>query len=126
MSAGAVINSQDWYRLRRGEDQIAWGRCWTAADLPGVVFSERARAEFAFLEAEQREALRTALRNLDGAAGQPVAHGEGRRVLSIAGLRVIFRADADRAWISTIRGGPVLDPEHTGPAPDEDTEWTRA
>jgi len=126
MSAGAVINSQDWYRVRRGEDQIAWGRCWTAAELPGVVFSERARAEFAFLEAERQAALRSALRELDGAAGQPVAHGGGRRVLGIAGLRVILRAGANRVWISTIRGGPVLDPEHTGPAPEGDTEWVRA
>jgi hypothetical protein len=124
MSAGTVVNSQDWYRVRRGEDQIAWGRRWCIADLPGVLFSERARAEFAFLEPQQRAALRKALRDMR-ATGEPVAHGEGRRMLNVAGLRVIFRVCDAGASISTIRGGPVLDPEHTGPAPEGDTRWVR-
>ena len=125
MSVQTVINSQDWYRVRRGEDQIAWGQRWAVDALPSVVFSERARAEFAFLEPGQRAAMREALRDLS-AAGEPVAHGEGRRVLTVAALRLVFRHEDGCAWISTIRGGPVLDPEHTGPAPEDKTDWRRA
>ncbi len=132
MTDRAVINSQDWYRVRRGEDQIAWGRRWRMTDLPGVVFSERARDEFAFLEARQRTALTRVLREAtdapDDAKGTPVAYGQGRRMLRVGDLRVVFRVreGEGEAWISTIRGGPVLDPEHTGPPPESDTDWRRA
>jgi len=130
MTGEGSINSQDWYRVRRGEDQIAWGRCWVASDLSGVVFSERARAEFAFLEPAQRTALRRALGALSaapaGTGGRPVAYGQGRRMLCVASLRVVCRVDEGRVWISTIRGGPVLDPENEGPPPEGDTDWMPA
>jgi len=130
MTGEGLISSQDWYRVRRGEDQIAWGRRWAASHLPGVVFSERARAEFAFLEPQQRVSLLSALREMttapDDAKGQPVEHGQGRRVLQVASLRVVCRVDEGRVWISTIRGGPVLDPENEGPPPEGDTDWMPA
>ena len=130
MTERAAVNSQDWYRVRRGEDQLAWGRRWSAEDLPGIVFSERARSEFAFLEPEQRSALTGALREMmnapEDAQGAPVAHGGDRRMLRVGDLRAIFRLREGEAWLSTIRGGPVLDPEHTGPAPETVTIWRRA
>ena len=130
MTGECVISSQDWYRVRRGEDQIAWGGRWEASGLPRVVFSERARAEFAFLEPAQQAALVSALGDMttaaDDAKGEPVAHGQSRRVLHVASLRVVFRLDEGRAWISTIRGGPVLDPENEGPPPEGDIDWAPA
>ncbi len=130
MSEEALVNSQDWYRVRRGEDQLAWVRRWRADALPGIVFSERARGEFAFLEPEQRSALKQALRDMmaasDDAKGAPVAHGGDRRMLCVGELRVVFRLREGEVWISTIRGGPVLDPEHTGPPPDSDMQWMPA
>jgi hypothetical protein len=125
-----VINSQDWYRVRRGEDQLAWGRRWRMRGLPGIAFAERARGEFAFLEPEQRAAVLEALEGLtarsDDAKGAPVAHGRGRRALLVDELCVIFRLRGRELWISTIRGGPVLDPEHKGPPPDDGTDWLPA
>lgn len=128
MTPDYAINSQDWYRVRRGEDQLAWGRRWVADDLPGIVFSDRARGEFAFLEPDQRAALTEALRELvaapDDAKGTALAHGQGRRMLRVDGLRVVFRLREGEVLISTIRGGPVLDPEHTGPPPEGEADWS--
>ena len=130
MTSDHAINSQDWYRVRRGEDQLAWGRRWVIEGLPGIVFSERARGEFAFLESDQRAALRRALTYLNSAPddqkGLPVTHGQGRRMLRMERLRVLFRLREGEVWISTVRGGPVLDPEHAGPAPEGEADWSPA
>jgi len=124
MKGGAeTITCQDWYRVRRGEDQIAWGRASELQGLPGVVFSERAHAEWDFLEPRQREALAGHLRELVadpfGALSAPILHGGQRRISHLDALHVIFTPDlpAGPILLSTIRGGPVLDPEATGPAP---------
>ena len=124
MKGGAeAITCQDWYRVRRGEDQIAWSRAGEVEGLPGVFFSERAQAEWAFLEPCQRQALADHLRELAadplGALSAPILHGGQRRISHLDALYVIFTPDlaAGRILITTIRGGPVLDPEATGPAP---------
>jgi hypothetical protein len=129
-SEGAVINSQDWYRVRRGEDQLAWGKRWATPELPGTVFSERARDEFAFLEPDQQAALTRAVVELndapDDVQDRPVPHGQGRRMLEVEALRVVFTRREGVTYVSTIRGGPVLDPEHAGPPPDSEMRWIPA
>jgi hypothetical protein len=118
MTASEALNSQDWYRVRRGEDEIAWGRTHEDPELPTVIFSRRSQQELAFLEPEQQEAVRQCLRDLgDGAA--PVTGGQGRRVVHVDALRIVYRVDpgTNRVMISTIRGGKVCDPENVGPAP---------
>ena len=118
-----VLTSQDWYRVRRGEDEITWGKTHTVPDLPRVLLSRRAHQELAFLDAGQREAVRRCLGQLGcGAAGQQgaaVANGGPRRLVRVGELRIVHQAEPDtgRIEVSTIRGGAVLDPENVGPAP---------
>jgi hypothetical protein len=95
--SGERLTCQDWYRVRRGEDQLAWARAGSVASMPGVTLSERARAEYAFMpERQRREVART--------------------LTSV--VYVVFVPDAHGIAVSTIRGGPVLDPEAVGPAPE--------
>ena len=130
MSAEPLITCQDWYRVRRGEDQIAWGNTRVAPDLPGIVFSFRSSQEFAFLEPEQQDALRHALLELTAAStedrGLPIECGRGRRLLALEPLRIVFRIQTNTVYISTIRGGAVLDPENLGPPPEGDGDWLPA
>jgi hypothetical protein len=123
MTASEPLTSQDWYRVRRGEDEIAWGRTHRDPELAGVLLSRRSHQKLAFLTAAQQQAIRDELRRLGGSPpgqqGAPVAHGGGRRVLHVAALRIVFRVNprTRQALVSTIRGGEVLDPENVGPAP---------
>ena len=130
MNAQPAITSQDWYRVRRGEDQIAWGNARIAPDLPDVVFSYRSSQEFAFLEPEQQTAVREALLGLSAAGmderGEQIEHSGGRCLFQVDALRIVFRSEEDTISISTIRGGRVLDPENLGPPPGGDGSWRPA
>jgi hypothetical protein len=61
MDKGEPLNGQDWYRVRRGEDEIAWGKTHHAPGLDDIVFSRRSFQEFAFLTKEQQTAVRRCL-----------------------------------------------------------------
>ena len=123
MTAAESLTCQDWYRVRRGEDEIAWGKTHTDPQLPNVLFSRRSFQELAFLTPEQKQAVRECVRQLSALSpaeqGVAVLNGSGRRLAHASRLRVVFRLDTDNARIeiSTIRGGEVLDPENVGPAP---------
>ena len=122
MNIPVALNSQEWYRVRRGEDELAWGQGQVLPGLPEVLCSRRAALEFAFLEPEQQTAVQAALRQTGRTEppGIPVQHGGGRRLLEVGTLRLVFGIETDtgRALLSTIRGGPVLDPENHGPPPE--------
>jgi hypothetical protein len=115
-----VLSSQDWYRVRRGEDEIAWGKTYAEQALPQIIFSRRAEQERAFLDPDQANVLRERLRELQGnpQQGVIVRAGGGRRVAYVAQLRVVYRiVEAfPGIQISTIRGGKVVDPENVRPA----------
>ena len=119
----ATLTSQDWYRVRRGEDEIAWGLGADVPSAPGAHLSRRAGQELAYLDAAQADAVVEQLRHV---AAEPygersafVLHGAGRWMLRVGDMRVVFQVDADdgRVLVSTIRGGAVLDPEAQGPPP---------
>jgi hypothetical protein len=120
--SGERLTCQDWYRVRRGEDQLAWARAGSVASMPGVTLSERARAEYAFMPERQRREVARTLTSVaadpSGATSSPVEHGGERRVAHIGEVYVVFVPDAHGIAVSTIRGGPVLDPEAVGPAPE--------
>jgi len=124
MNPFVELSSQDWYRVRRGEDEIAWGKIERVPGLPNVVFSRRGFQELGFLEPGQEEAVLDLLRGIsDSPTSGPcvvVACGGGRRVGLVASLRVVYQpgAEAGQVAVSTIRGGAVCDPENVGPAPD--------
>jgi len=123
----AVLTPQDWYRVRRGEDQLAWGKMEKSEGLPRVVLSQRAAAEMAFLSANERSGVLERLREFcDGSAAvlsQPVSRGEPRRLIRSGELRVVFQInDADQhIYVSTIRKqiGRAFDPEVMGPRPPQ-------
>ncbi len=119
------ITSQDWYRVRRGEDQIAWGETKPLEALPKVVLSRRAADELAFLRAEEREAILSRLAKLSaeptGPKSRRVRYGGPRRISSVGGLRIIYRVAGqdEKVHVSTIRKGigVSFDPENMGPPP---------
>ena len=119
---GERLTCQDWYRVRRGEDQLAWGRAGSLVAAPGVTLSERALGEYAFMSESQRRELARLLTTLAGdpfgADSASVAHGGERRLARLGEVYVVFVAEPNGIVVSTIRGGPVLDPEAVGPAPD--------
>ncbi|MBU0716253.1 MAG: hypothetical protein KJ964_12930 [Verrucomicrobia bacterium] len=123
MTETGLLTSQDWYRVRRGEDEVAWGKTYVDPQLPCVLFSRRSFQELAFLRAEQQQSVRECIRQMTvsplGERDIVVLNGGGRRLAHAGGLRIVFRFNADRAKfeISTIRGGEVLDPENVGPPP---------
>jgi hypothetical protein len=123
MTPAESLTCQDWYRVRRGEDQIAWGQTHTDPELPRVIFSKRASQEMAFLTPEQRQSVTDRARHLSAETvqehGVPVTNGGGRRLMHAGSIRIVFRpnASAGQVEISTIRGGKVLDPENVGPPP---------
>lgn len=120
MSEPLEINHQDWYRVRRGEDQLAWGLSHDPRDVPGLRLSRRARAEIGWLEGDEQEQVVQRLRELaEGKDGRPVAHGLGRLVSVLGKFRIVFRVEEGRVLISTVRGGKVYDPENVGPAPTD-------
>ena len=118
-----TITSQDWYRVRRGEDEIAWERLFVLKADERVVFADRAAKEWAFLEDDQREAVLERVARLVAETDAPdvkaVAHGKGRMLVHADDLRIVFSTNADRIEIATVRGGRVLDPENSGPPPVE-------
>lgn len=119
-----ILSSQDWYRVRRGEDQIAWGRAFRLIDDRKVRLSYRASQEFGFLDDGQRNALLQALHavTVGREPAAAVLDGDERRLIRAAGLRAVFRYAADGAGIevATIRDGAVLDPESVGRPPCAD------
>ena len=123
MTEAGVLTCQDWYRVRRGEDEIAWGKTYIDPQLPCVLFSRRSFQELAFLRAEQQQFVRECIRQMTASPpaerGIVVLNGDGHRLAHAGGLRIVFRFNADREQIeiSTIRGGEVLDPENVGPPP---------
>ena len=120
-----AITSQDWYRVRRGEDQIAWGKVQSLDTLPRVVLSRRAADELAFLHAEEREAILSQLATLAteprGPDSKPVRCGGLRRLSPVKGLRIVYRVSGHdgKVFVSTIRKGTGVsfDPENMGPPP---------
>ena len=118
-----ALTSSDWYRVRRGEDELAWGRCRRVDALPEVRFSRRAGQELAFLEPDQRESvvqcLREVLADPCGRDTLPVLRGAGRRMTRLGKLKAVYQLDAEtgQVLVSTIRGGKVVDPEAVGPPP---------
>ena len=123
MTTAEAFTCQDWYRVRRGEDEIAWGKTRTDPQLPLVLFSRRSSQELAFLEPEQSKNVLDCIRRLSTPpqpeSGIAVLNGRGRRMLHIGPLRIVFRYStvAKQIEISTIRGGKVCDPENVGPSP---------
>ena len=123
MTAAESLTCQDWYRVRRGEDEISWGRTHTDPQLPRALFSRRSFQELAFLTADQKQDVRECVRQLlavpPGEQGVAVLSGKARRLAHAGPLRIVFRFNADTGQleIATIRGGAVLDPENVGPAP---------
>jgi len=119
------ITSQDWYRVRRGEDQIAWGDTKPLEALPKVVLSRRAADELAFLHVEEREAILSQFAKLSaepiGPQSRRVRCGGPRRITSVGGLRVIYQVAGrdEKVHVSTIRKGigESFDPENMGPPP---------
>jgi len=119
------ITAQDWYRVRRGEDQIAWGKIQAIETLPRVVLSRRAADELAFLRAMERDAIvrRLAALSTDpcGAESMPVKSGCLRRLSPVGRLRIIYqvRDQDEKLFVSTIRKGigVSFDPENMGPPP---------
>ncbi len=120
------VTCQDWYRVRRGEDEIAWGKTYADPKMPHVLFSWRSSQELAFLERQQKKRVLDCIKGLSTThqpeAGISVRNGSGRRIVHVDQLQIVFRhnPEAGRMEISTIRGGPVLDPENVGPAPETD------
>jgi hypothetical protein len=120
VSEAFELTCQDWYRVRRGEDEIAWGLCHHPQDLPALRLSRRARAELGWLEGEEQGEVVARLRRLAASVeGRPVAGGAGRLVSLVGKFRIVFRVIEDRVLVSTIRGGNVYDPENVGPAPSD-------
>jgi streptogramin lyase len=120
-----AITSQDWYRVRRGEDQLAWGKVRALDDLPKVVLSHRAADELAFLDADQRGAILRRLAKLSteprGQESKPVGYGGPRRLSPVEDLRIVYRVNDHngKLLVSTIRKriGVSFDPENMGPPP---------
>lgn len=123
MRRPAEITSQDWYRVRRGEDELAWGRCADVPEVDGLCFSRRASQEFAFLDTSEKAAVLTQLRKVCadpyGQHSAAILRGAGRWLTAVGQMRIIYQVDAERGrvLVSTIRGGKVLDPEAVGPVP---------
>jgi len=123
--AGIGITSQDWYRVRRGEDQIAWGKAQPLETLPEVVLSRRAADELAFLRADERDVILSQLARLSaeprGSQSKPVQYGGRRRLSPVGGLRIIYQVSGQdgKVLVSTIRKGigVAFDPENMGPPP---------
>ena len=119
------ITAQDWYRVRRGEDQLAWRMHAALEGLPDVVLSKRAGEELAFLDEEGRARAVDCLRNLVTVDGCPrssaVAGGEGWRLTRVGELRMIYRRSGEtgRIQVATIRKqeGVSFDPENMGRPP---------
>jgi hypothetical protein len=122
MTTSETLTCQEWYRVRRGEDEIAWGRTHSDPALANVLFSHRSYQELAFLETEQQQEVRDALVRISslppGKQGAPLENGGGRRLVRVGQLRIVLRPGmaGERVEVSTIRGGKVLDPENVGPA----------
>jgi len=119
------ITAQDWYRVRRGEDQLAWGHLAWLEHLPKVVFSRRAGEELAFLDPTDREGVVVSLQGMssrgprgDGAA---VEGGGGWLHQASGDLRIIYRrrGSGDTVEVATIRKaeGVSFDPENMGHPP---------
>jgi hypothetical protein len=120
VSRAFELNCQDWYRVRRGEDELAWGLGHDPREVPGLRLSRRARAEIGWLEPEEQAEVVARLRGLaERPEGRPVAAGGGRLVGLVGKFRIVFRAEAGRVLVSTVRGGRVNDPENVGPAPSD-------
>jgi hypothetical protein len=120
VSEAFELNCQDWYRVRRGEDELAWGLSHDPAGVPKLRLSRRARAELGWLEGGEQAEVVAALRRIaEKLEGRPVAAGGGRLVSLVGRFRIVFRLEAGRALVSTIRGGKVYDPENVGPAPTD-------
>ena len=123
---GERITAQDWYRVRRGEDQLAWGQRVTLQGLPTVVLSQRAGEEFAFLDEADRRRVAERLRDLAGDRGDALSLAvepeSGWRLSRVGELRVIFRQSCDTGEIrvATIRKqeGVSFDPENMGHPPE--------
>jgi hypothetical protein len=129
------ITAQDWYRVRRGEDQLAWGLHAAIERLPGVVLSKRAGEEFAFLDNDERARLADCLRNLvedkENAPASVVEGGDGWLLSRVGELRVVVRrsVETSRLQVATIRRqeGVSFDPENLGPPPVvEGISWKTA
>lgn len=123
MKEAESLTSRDWYRVRRGEDEIAWDRSGKLNELCLVLFSRRALQEFAFLPSDQKELVLKRLRQISenpyGEHSLIVLQGGGRRMTRINELCVVFQVEAEteKILVSTIRGGKVNDPENVGPPP---------
>ena len=119
------ITSQDWYRVRRGEDQIAWGEVKPLDNLPKIVLSRRAANELAFLPGQERDAVARQFVRLSaeprGPTSKPIKQGGRRRLSPVGRLRIIYQASDQegKILVSTIRKeiGVSFDPENMGPPP---------
>jgi len=117
------ITAQDWYRVRRGEDQIAWQDTQVRPELPGVVFSRRASHELAFLNPAERHTVLAQLEMIsqqpNGPTSKPIHNGGQRRLSPVRDLRIIFEEQNGKVLVSTIRKriGVAFDPENTAPPP---------
>ncbi len=120
MSQVFELSCQDWYRVRRGEDQLAWGLIHDPHEAPELRLSRRARAELGWLEGEEQGMVVARLCRLSFRPEGLAIAGGGDRFVSLVGkFRIVFRVQAGRVQISTVRGGKVYDPENVGPAPHD-------
>ncbi|HEX7008464.1 MAG TPA: hypothetical protein VF184_00685 [Phycisphaeraceae bacterium] len=124
------LTSQDWYRVRRGEDQLARGDLARLDGLASIVLSRRAGEEFCLLSDNERNAVVAFLQafatNEQGNA-VPIAESPCWLLARVGELRVILRHGANGITeISTIRKAPgiAFDPENTGwPKAVERVQW---
>jgi len=118
-----AITPQDWYRVRRGEDQIAWQDTQVRPGLPGVVLSRRAAHELAFLNPAERQAvlaqLGTIFKQPNGPTSKPIHNGGPRRLSPVGELRIVFQPHDGKVFVSTIRKriGVSFDPENMAAPP---------
>ncbi|MFH1477282.1 MAG: hypothetical protein ABIH24_07315 [Verrucomicrobiota bacterium] len=127
------ITSGDWYRLRRGEDQLAWGKCAKLTGCPAILLSRRAGEEISFLSREEREKVLGRFSELLKAAVMhpviyPVENGQGWLITLLDDIKIIFRYDRGQTSvrIATIQKGASFDPEAKGiPPPFDGIVWEK-
>lgn len=127
----ARLTAQDWYRVRRGEDQLAWGMEARLEGLPSIVLSRRAGEELCFLSESERAACISVLRDVwNDNTTAPVAPVEASScwLIATAGeLRIVLRhTGLNAVEVATIRKreGQAFDPEHIGrPNPVPGLQW---
>lgn len=125
------LTSQDWYRLRRGEDQLAWGQQARLKGLEAVVLSRRAGEEFCFLSTAERTAVVARLSALQHGgeieASAPIKETPCWRLTRVGEIRIVWRrGGVAGAEVATFRKreGTAFDPEIMGrPEPPAELRW---